>query len=229
MMELMLQKQNTMIADMMNKFVECISKTVETKLESMQNEIFVIANDHQKLTKENSLLKRSVETLTDKLQTVTKQNVDMETQLDEIEQYSRRDCLVINGLPEVTAETDEKTFVTFVQSKFPDVTINVSDISKAHRLPTRDNRDNRRQGRPMVVKFATHKKKDELYSGRKTLKGTNVYMNELLTKKRAELHRFCISNIKERKTVWTKDGKVFVRVGEQIVHVKTKEDVKAFV
>ena len=57
----------------------------------------------------------------------------MDAVLDRQEQYSRRNCLLIHGLVEETAEdTDEKIINTLQQSM--DKTIKPEDIDRSHRF-----------------------------------------------------------------------------------------------
>ena len=44
----------------METFVETINRTIETKLQAMQNELFEMAKEHQNVIKENVSLKKKV-------------------------------------------------------------------------------------------------------------------------------------------------------------------------
>ena len=81
---------------MMETFVKTINRTIETKLQAMQNELFEMAKEHQNVIKENVSLKKKIKSLSDHLEIVSKQNVVMEAQIGEVKQYSRRDRLMIH-------------------------------------------------------------------------------------------------------------------------------------
>ena len=98
---------------------------------------------------------------------------EQEQALNELEQYSRRNILNVSGLPEKPNEAPVKVAIDLVKSI--GVTLQSSDIDRAHRI-------GRRQGpaseggkaRPLLIKFVSYQKRDEVWSARKKLMETGT-------------------------------------------------------
>ena len=60
---------------------------------------------------------------------------NVEVKLDELEQYARRDCLEITGIPVVP--NDSLALLVKEMSGIMGVNLNENDISIAHRFPTK--------------------------------------------------------------------------------------------
>lgn len=129
----------------------------------------------------------------------------LESQLEELAQYSRRNCIVLHGLPLQTKETKEDTdqlVIDTIKNKMG-IRFSKHDLDRSHRLPT--------PKQPIIVKFLSHNLKSLVYNSKKKLKGSNLLVTEALTPKR----RDCLSKLaslrKEKKILsyWTMDGKIF--------------------
>ena len=149
--------------------------------------------------------------------------------LDETQQYLRRDCLEITGVP-ITSHDNPKLLVieigTLIGAEIDD-----SHIAAAHRLPDSKNVKNR-----LIVKFLQRDKREEVYKKRKHLVGKSVhqlpsiraeigesvsrdnkiYINESLTSYRKRLFGR-IKGYKRKNNVkylWTSNGKIMLKVNE---------------
>ena len=71
----------------------------------------------------------------------------------------------------------------------------------------------RTQKKNVIVKFTNRKTKDEILRNGKLLKGSQVYVNEHLTKKTGDLAKLARDLRRENKvaSTWTRNCKVFVR------------------
>ena len=149
--------------------------------------------------------------------------------LDETQQYLRRDCLEITGVP-ITSHDNPKLLVkeigTLIGAEIDD-----SHIAAAHRLPDSKNVKNR-----LIVKFLQRDKREEVYKKRKHLVGKSVhqlpsiraeigesvsrdnkiYINESLTSYRKRFFGR-IKDYKRKNNVkylWTSNGKIMLKVNE---------------
>lgn len=143
---------------------------------------------------------------------------------DKLEQYSRRDNLRISGLEEDVDETEEVLEAKVIELAADiGVKLKPEEISVAHRLgKPRDG------GRPLIVRFCHRKKRNEMMSNKKRLKGSQrkVYINEDLTSLRATM----FSMVKEQETVKgvsTRDGSIsaWLTSGGRPVVVNTPDDL----
>lgn len=149
--------------------------------------------------------------------------------IDEMQQYSRRDCLEITGIP-VLSNDSPKQLVKEIGSLI-DVQINDNHIAAAHRLP-----DTAKARHRMIVKFVHRAKREEMYKKRRNLAGKNIihlpsvqndpvhiaasnnkiHINESLTSYRKRLFGR-INEFKRRnnfKYLWTANGRILLKANE---------------
>ena len=161
----------------------------------------------------------------------------LKLQVDEIEQYSRKYCLNIKGVPENENE-DPVKIVTELAAR-AGVSVDKSDIDIVHRIGKKP-RDGRSKiaNRDIVVKFANFVKRKELWAARKRVTETSVsdrrgtrqgpapsvYVMENLTKYRAKV-MFLAREMKRTKKIWaawTDEGTMKIRKTStsqtQIIH-----------
>lgn len=175
----------------------------------------------------------------------------LEQRVDDLEQYSRADDLIITGLetkhqcyarvanpaadqqgedaPAEELHTLEKQVVQFLSSK--NIHLESHQISACHTLPRKDSKTNP----TIVVKFVNRKHKVEVLKQAKKLKGTGVYVNEHLTKKNAEIARNGRILRKQSKiqATWTRNGKVYIRLNgppeqAKVVVVRNLRDLEQY-
>ncbi|KAI8486088.1 hypothetical protein Bbelb_361880 [Branchiostoma belcheri] len=140
------------------------------------------------------------------------------TKVNNLEQYSRRNCAIISGIPETPGErsTDSPVLSIANDTLKCDPPLNINDIDRSHRLgkPIGDQRL-----RPIIVKFCSYRSKAALLrakttaSGRATLKENGIDVNENLTKANMDLlkdARFLVK-MKLLNQAWSYDGKIFVK------------------
>lgn len=204
-----------------------LSAKVEEVLDSIQflsaqydeivGKVNLLEEKTGKLETENQELKSHISYLSDQLL----QQGDV---INDMDQYSRRDCLEIHGIP-LTSDEDTDNIVQKI-GNLTNVVIKPEDISVSHRL-----RANNRTGMPshpppIIVKFVRRNIKEKLYWSRKNLQGklttdlgltrsvgNKIYINECLTSRNKHLFKQCLNLKKESnyKFIWTVSGKIFIR------------------
>ena len=130
-----------------------------------------------------------------------------EQKIEQMEQYSRRSCIVINGL-ECKADEDEEhedtdeTAINFFKTHL-NIDVDKNELDRSHRLPSKN--------KPLIVKFVRHNVKTNIFAAKRRLKGKSIYITESLTKTRLN----CVSRLKNYKdeklisAYWTWDGKIY--------------------
>ena len=93
----------------------------------------------------------------------------------QLETYSRRSNLILEGVEEVEGENCTQAIIITLHSKFR-ITVNAADIDKAHRY----GRAFGGKPRPLIVKFVSHTARDNiLYAARSSKeKPPGIYVNE---------------------------------------------------
>lgn len=131
--------------------------------------------------------------------------------------------LVFVGIPDASPEMSEREqdlqldrgetvdVVVKCCKEILDLEIKPHDIVSCQRM----NKGRDMQHRPIMVGFASQKVRDGILNARKHLKSTNIgiYINELLTKKNANIYYECRQLVKQKKLscTWTSNGFVFVK------------------
>lgn len=108
-------------------------------------------------------MEKRVQQIEQDIDNLNNNGFDIEVKLDELEQYTRRDCLEITGIPIVP--NDNPVLLVREMSEVMGVDLDVNDISIAHRLPPTKKVKDR-----LIVKFTRREKRDEIYRKRKNLK-----------------------------------------------------------
>lgn len=153
-------------------------------------------------------LKYEIQTTVDKLDELQKKYDDVEDILDEQEQYSRRNCLVIFGVPENDREnTNEVTMGIFKNNL--NIEVHSGEIDRSHRIGPKSHKKDKPRG--IIVKFAQYNIRDKVYKAKKRLKGSTPKMHilESLTAKRVKLLDDLRKKLKDKLAAsWTQDGRL---------------------
>ena len=128
----------------------------------------------------------------------------LKLQLNDQEQYSRRNCIRVFGIQEEPNEDCTSKVITL--AKNIGVTLLPTDIDRSHRVGKSSSPTGPPRG--IIVKFVHYGKRSELIKNRRKLKGTKVVIKEDLTAQNQQLLR--ATNAHEKvKTSWNKDFKIF--------------------
>ena len=88
----------------------------------------------------------------------------LEYTVDRIEQYSRRNSILIHGLPEVKGEDTDSLVIKTVNQKM-DLDISTADIDRTHRIGAPPKQAGK--VRPVAVKFVWHNDGRKIYVNKK--------------------------------------------------------------
>ena len=187
-----------------------------------------------------------IKKLKEQMESLEKSINKLETAKDEAEQYSRRNCLTIQGVRETPDEnTDEKVLAMINQHL--GLNMGPEAIDRSHRIYRRPNPHgnpasldsgqrasyaaaaSRSNPRAIVVKFTRYNQRQAVYRARTKLrhaKGEKIFIRESLTNKRVQLYRETLQN-ENVKSVWSQDGKVFAFTKEnKRVHIHSSHDLE---
>lgn len=155
-----------------------------------------------------------------------KKIAELEKKVEDLEQYSRLNDVIVTGLKikprsyahavaarneedpgELEVSSAEQQVVAFLASK--NIHLNVDTIEACHPLPMK------RNIMPAVIlRFANRKNKVALMKQGKKLKGTNVYLNDHLTKRNADIAKKARLLRKQNKiqNTWVMNCKVYIKL-----------------
>ena len=167
----------------------------------------------------------------------------LENDTNNLEQYSKRNCILFFGVPE-TKEEDTTQLVCKIAREKLRIDLQPSAIDRSHRLQRRSQgndandappsdrrqtrsgqRDGNSQGsspstapRPLLVKFVSYQSRQLVIKNRKLLKGSRMSIQEHLTRKNQDLLAKTRAN-PSVKEAWTSDGRIvaLVRAGGKYI------------
>uniref|UniRef100_A0A8D9AYA2 Uncharacterized protein n=1 Tax=Cacopsylla melanoneura TaxID=428564 RepID=A0A8D9AYA2_9HEMI len=132
--------------------------------------------------------------------------------IDRLETYTRRQCVVLHGIPEAAAGSEDQC-MAYASKMFKErlkVDIPIEHIDRAHRLgPVRTPGVDTRP-RPIIVKLLRYHDKRVVYVNKKKLKGSGMVITESLTRTRLTLLNKARDHF-SRERVWTNDGKIVIK------------------
>lgn len=204
----------------------------EKEMEEIKKSLNYMSGELSTVAKQQTMLLELVDEVK-KLQALVKEKdakiAGLERRIDDLEQYSRMEDVIISGMsikPRSYAkaaavdggETEERSLVDqqtiteqviqFFESKR--IQMDPQSIVACHTLPRKD-----RNPKPaIIVHFGNRKQKADLLKQGKKLKGSDVYVNEHLTNRNAEIAREArmLKKNKKIQATWTRNCKVLIRL-----------------
>ncbi len=216
------------IEDLKSKITSVAAKCdeIESSQKYLSSEYDNFKRSLQGTKKEVTDIKRSIEGLEGRVNRNENDLYNSNVVLDDVQQYLRRDCIEITGIPPPLLDSPKQLAVQVGEM----IGLNVTEdhISTAHRLPPTKKVKNR-----IIVKFVHRDMKEAFYKNRSKLIGKkskdvpliaseygkniheseNIYINESLTLIRKKL----LGRVNEFKRankwrhLWTVNGKILLR------------------
>jgi hypothetical protein len=220
-----LKLQLAQINDLFLKFTDTTKSELESRRQSQEflsikfDELVASTNQ---LKNENKELRIANTQLQERVVSLEKQHISLDTETENMKRYLRRDLLEIHGVPESSTENTNKLVVQVANLIVPELNLIEADISISHRLPT-----NKESLKPIIAKFVRRDIRDAIYKKKRNLSSktsqdigfhynSKLYINESLTAgSRAILNK--AKEFKRRnhyKFVWTRQGKVLLKKDE---------------
>ena len=222
----------------MNEIVRSI-EFINTKYEELETKLTSYEAKQNDLCNENQALALQ-------LKQTTKELNDLKDVCNDLEQYSRRDCVEIRGVPlKPGLRSGEENTDRIVKKVAATVGVEIveKDISISHRLKTSESyRGDKLQPPPIIVKFTRRVTKETFYKARKKLYNDNVtakvlgyesdnkiFVVESLTGKNKDLFHKAYGAKREKgyKFIWTSSGNIFIRKAETspVVRIRSLKDL----
>ena len=179
-----------------NEQEESLTKTFNNIIADLKKEItkeiqHEVSKQCKQLDSENKMLKKQVVELREL-------NINNQSRNEELEQYGRRLCLRIDGVPTVKNESSNDV-LEFTKSLFKEAKVEVPDnvLNRAHRIgPNYTDRITSKKCKSIIVRFTTFRHRTLFYRARKNLKsGFKVKLD--LTKSRFNLLKKANNHVKE--------------------------------
>ena len=193
----------------------------------------LVGEFHKQLSKRDEI----IEAQSKEIQSLKTENLQLRDSLDDLQQYSRRNSIRIDGFPTEPGDVKETigNLETKVKTMFKDVMkvkLESTDFCRMHRVGKPAQSGKVKQ---VIVKFTNYGAKLRVMKARKTLREqaeardtggkTRVYINDDLTKRRAWIARQAREARKNKqiKDTWVYDGRIYVQPNSGDIKVITTE------
>jgi hypothetical protein len=151
----------------------------------------------------------------------------LEDKLEDYEQYSRRNCLLIHGIPETKKENTNSIAISTITDRL-EIPLTDNDIDRSHRLgrkQTANPSDGVPHPRPIIIKFCRYGKREKVFKVKSRLKKTGIVITENLTARRMALLK-AANNHESVSSAWTTDGRVqCITTSETFMNIKSIKDL----
>ena len=161
-------------------------------------------------------MKRANDAAVTRITQLEQQNADLHkkvqtamSEVDNLQQYSRRNCLLFHGITESNDEDTDQLVVDQCNEKL-NLSITRDMLERTHRLGPKH--DQGGKPRAIIVKCCSYRNRCLVFINKKRLKGTSVTITESLTKARMELVKEVLKIVGDGNT-WTSDGTCLPRKG----------------
>lgn len=220
-----------------------LSPTFKEDFQSVKHSIEFMSNEFDSFKNELLKHKEDVNKLNKEVMTLKQENEKLKSEVAEMQGYTRKDSVVVTGIPETKNESVFEVFNKLSSViKSPVVS---NGLSTAHRLPSRG----KEQIKPIVFKFVRRQDKEGWLADFKqaasednggagistktlcrSLAEGRVCAYQHLAPTTMELFRETkkLATQKGYRFVWIRDGKILVRKeeGEKPIQVKNVMDLK---
>ncbi|XP_072022198.1 uncharacterized protein [Amphiura filiformis] len=207
-----------------NVITEVIDEKIVQRIEKCESDLFDLSNKVEALEIAREESNVGKEDLSQQMKYVDKQ-------LNDIQQYSRRNSLRVTGIPEHLKECTDTIVKDLAKEKLG-ITINDSDVDRSHRVgKMNESEDGSKKHRAILVKFTSYRPRNKVIKARSKLKGSGITIHEDLTKQNQSL----LSKTAKHPGVvsaWSIDGRIFASIPSSapgktvIILVRNTDDFK---
>ncbi|XP_050362988.1 uncharacterized protein LOC126781909 [Nymphalis io] len=192
--------------DQLQKSIEQLAATFTAQMNEFQREFrssipaaTTSSNIHAQFSAFRAFVMTALQNLQMQLQIRSRQQEEMEVR-------SRRNMLLVHGVPQVHNEDPAEIVCKVLRERLSLAEIIVSNVKRCQRLVRRNNSD---KHRAILIKFCNQGLRNKIWYGKSKLKGSGITLSEFLTEGRYEAFvaarkRFGVSRS------WTRDGCVVV-------------------
>ena len=149
-------------------------------MENLQNNIEGIMN--RKVAEATEPLKQRILALEGKQEVFQAHLSELETRLDDSEQYSRRPCLRVFVVPlPANGNESNSDCVAIAKKIFAEMGVTVPDdgLDRVHRIDKKEKNAAGIVEQPLIMKFASLKYRTAVYRGRKKFDGQTILLTFL--------------------------------------------------
>ena len=195
--------------DVFNAVVDAVYKAMN--LDDIKQDVY------KSVSMDISTTNAKVTSLQTKIDNLEAEKSKLADEIDDLEQYSRRNCLLIHGIPESNKEDTTAACLENINKKLK-VNLTRDHLDRTHRVGKRKSSESDdAKPRPIIMKFISYTQRQAVFRTKKNLKGSNLLITESLTTKRMAVLRAAQNKVRAEgiKRAWTQDGRIIILTNDE--------------
>ena len=140
----------------------------ELQLKDLSEAVEFIAKKFDQYETERKEKEKIINDLQRKVSEISNEIEVLKNSLDRQQKYSRRNCVLIHGIPEQKGEDTDEQALKIIREELGE-TADKSDLDRAHRIGTF--KEDKSKCRSIIVKFSRYNVREKVFKNKKKLKG----------------------------------------------------------
>ena len=140
----------------------------ESQLKDLSEAVEFIAKKFDQYETERQEKEKIINDLQGKVSEISNEIEVLKNSLDRQQQYSRRNCVLIHGIPEQKGEDMDEQALKIIREELGE-TVEKSDLDRAHRIGAF--KEDKSRFRSIIVKFSRYNVREKVFKNKKKLKG----------------------------------------------------------
>ena len=140
----------------------------ELQLKDLSEAVEFIAKKFDQYETERKEKEKIINDLQRKVSEISNEIEVLKNSLDRQQKYSRRNCVLIHGIPEQKGEDTDEQALKIIREELGE-TVDKSDLDRAHRIGTF--KEDKSKCRSIIVKFSRYNVREKVFKNKKKLKG----------------------------------------------------------
>ena len=140
----------------------------ESQLKDLSEAVEFIAEKFDQYETERKEKEKIINDLQGKVSEISNEIEVLKNSLDRQQQYSRRNCVLIHGIPEQKGEDMDEQALKIIREELGE-TVEKSDLDRAHRIGAF--KEDKSRFRSIIVKFSRYNVREKVFKNKKKLKG----------------------------------------------------------
>ena len=149
--------------------------------------------------------------------------VKLESEIDNLKQYGRRNCLILHGLENVSnAQYNYNDFVEFlinIINRKLNLALTTNCVDIAHLLPKSNSGET-----PIIIKLIKRSDRNAIFKRKRLFVKSGLAITESLTRKRTAFLNETRALLAQ-ENVWTWNGIIYCDTGSSKEHIKSQEEL----
>ena len=179
---------------------------------TLLNRLNILENSVDNLKKDNKRLKKEFRELNDYVEDAEEKIIDLEIKVNKLDQYMRRENIVISGIPDFVPQLHLEEKVSEILQSI-DVKVESNDFHAIHRL--QKDRKDKDQPAKVIVRFVNRKNAIKCLTNKKKLfeQKSGIFINNNLCQAYQEIYNDCRKLKYEKRILnfWTYNGIVNIK------------------